>query len=156
NDSAGKDTLYTYNGFGELLSATDPSGNVSSIHHIAARGFKDSMDDPDMGHWTYTYDALGQMLTQTDAKSQVTKFEYDELGRVKVRTDGFGSASPGVATFTYDTATYGVGQLAGVTAPGSYSESYSYDSSGRRSQMTTVAAGNTFTVGYGYEPNIGK
>lgn len=156
-DAAGKHTNYTYNSFGELLTATDPGGNVSSIHYIASRGFKDASDDPDMGHWSYTYDELGQVLTQTDAKNQVTKFVYDALGRIETRTDGFGSGSPEVSVFTYDTAVggYGVGQLYAVTSP-NYAESYAYDSKGRRSQMTTTAFGTNYVMDYGYDPNHGK
>jgi RHS repeat-associated protein len=155
-DSAGKYTTYTYNGFGELLSAGDSAGNVSSIHYIAARGFKDYSDDPDMGHTSFTYDALGQVLTQTDAKNQTTTFTYDSLGRTKTRIDHGGGAA-NTTTFTWDTASsgYGVGQLAGVTSPGGYSETFNYDNKGRRSQHTTVAAGTSFVVDYSYHASLG-
>jgi RHS repeat-associated protein len=156
-DTAGKDTLYRYNGFGELLATTDPLGNVSSLHYIAARGFKDFMDDPDMGHWTYTYDALGQMLTQTDAKSQTTTFAYDELGRTEKRID-HGGGTANTTQWNWDNAAsgYGVGQLASVTSPGGYSQTYAYDSKRRRTQMTTVANGTSFVVDSTYDVSTGK
>jgi YD repeat-containing protein len=31
------------------------------------RGNKISMNDPDMGIWSYTYNALGELIRQTDA-----------------------------------------------------------------------------------------
>jgi RHS repeat-associated protein len=153
-DAAGKNTNYTYNGFGELLSATDPAGNASTIHYNI-RGFKDYSNDPDLGHWVFTYDALGQMLTQVDAKNQITTFTYDQLGRSATRIDHGGGVA-NTTTWTWDTAVKGVGQLAMVTSPGSYSETYLYDTVGRRSKQTTVANAGTYVMDYGYDASTGK
>jgi YD repeat-containing protein len=85
-----------------------------------------------MGTWSYTYDALGELLTQTDAKSQVTTLTYDLLGRVTQRSE-----ADLTATWTYDTASHGVGLLASEATPSGsagqtgYSRTYAYDTLSR-------------------------
>lgn len=135
-DEAGKHTIYTYKPFGELAAATDPLNNKSSITYNI-RGFRTGIADPDKGTWTYTNDALGRALTQMDAKAQVTTFTYDEVNRIEAREDSPGGAA-NRTTWVWDTAVKGVGRLASVTSPGGYQETYTYDSRGRQSQVTTV------------------
>lgn len=43
-------TNYTYDAFGQPRSVTDALSNTSSIAYNAA-GFRETSDDPDMGHW---------------------------------------------------------------------------------------------------------
>jgi RHS repeat-associated protein len=150
-DEALKHTVYTHNAFGELRTVTDPLSNTTSVNYNV-RGFKQNSTDPDMGFWEFTYDALGQMLTQTDAKTQITAFTYDVLGRMSSRTD-HGSQ---LTTWNWDTAANGKGQLGSVTAPGGYSETHTYDNRSRRSSVTTVAAGSSYTVDYGYDAALGQ
>src|SRR5690606_23425101 len=46
-----------------------------------AFGRKVTMDDPDMGEWSYTYDALGNLKSQTDALGQSLCFWVDRFNR---------------------------------------------------------------------------
>ena len=80
-DTSTTTTSYVYDAFGDLLTTTDPSGNVIS-NTFDVRGRKTAMSDPDMGGWTYNYDALSELTSQTDAKSQTTSLTYDLLGRL--------------------------------------------------------------------------
>jgi len=153
-DEAVKHTAYTYNAFGDLRTVTDPAGNTTAMTYNI-RGFKATQNDPDMGNWSYTYDALGQMLTQLDAKNQTTTFTYDVLGRTKTRDDHPGGSS-NRTTWTWDTATNGKGLLASVTSPGSYSETYTYDTKSRPLTSSTVANGTTFVMEYAYNSTTGR
>jgi YD repeat-containing protein len=60
---------YTYNSDGDLLTATDPQGNVT----------------------TYTYDANDNLLTKTDALGNTTTYTYDANNHVLTET----TAGPG-------------------------------------------------------------
>ena len=74
-NSAHVKELFTYDGFGNLATATDPNGTVTS----------------------YTYDKLGRVLTETRAFGQpeaaTTTYQYDAFGRIVKVTDARGNAS---------------------------------------------------------------
>ena len=44
-----------------------------------------SMNDPDMGYWSYTYDTNGNLVSQTDAKNQTILFQFDSLNRITLK-----------------------------------------------------------------------
>jgi RHS repeat-associated protein len=112
------------------------------------RGFKTSMQDPDMGTWNYTsYSAFGELLSQTDAKNQTISMGYDALGRMTSRTDG----SEGTTAWYYDTSAYGVGKIGYVTAPNGYREDYVYDDKGRVSQVKRTMDGAYYYVDQTYD-----
>lgn len=91
------------------------------------------MNDPDMGAWSYAYNALGELIRQVDAKAQTVTLQYDKLGRMT------GRAEPDLtSTWTYDTATKGIGKLASASSGNGYSRSHSYDTLGRLSSTSTV------------------
>jgi len=143
---------YVYDAFGNLTTTrvrkTDGS-YVSTTLTYDLRGRKTAMSDPDMGNWSYGYNALGELTTQTDAKSQTVTMGYDALGRMTSRVE-----AEGTTTWTYDTASgAGVGKLASVSSPGSYSETYTYDSLGRASAVSRVVDGSTYTTSQQYDGN---
>jgi RHS repeat-associated protein len=140
-------TAFEYDPFGNLTKTTDANGNVTVLTYDL-RGRKISMADPDMGTWTYVYDVLGQLKQQIDAKSQVTTMAYDLLGRMTGRTE-----TGLVSTWTYDTATKGIGKLASASADNGYSRVHTYDTLGRPSSTAiTVATGvATYTTSVGYD-----
>jgi RHS repeat-associated protein len=143
-DADGHSTYYAYDPFGNLTATTDPNGHQIVVSYDVM-GRKTGMIDPDMGTWSYTYNGAGEMLTQTDTKHQTTTTTYDNLGRMISRvTPEFTS------TWTYDTATNGIGKLAAETNGPNYSKSYGYDSYGRPSAETTTLD-TTYTIGTTYD-----
>src|SRR5581483_3942394 len=153
------ETDYTYDAFGNVLTTSVANNNsainggsaitTSFLYDLAGR--KTQMTDPDMGTWHYAYDAAGELTSQTDAKGQITTVRYDQLGRL-VRRDEI----EGTTTWTYDTAAHGIGKLAQVDAPNSYSETYVYDSLGRPYTTTRViktsSSTESFSIGQDYDP----
>ena len=100
------------------------------------RGFKTSMNDPDMGVWSYQYSALGELKQQTDAKLQVTTMTYDLLGRLTNRSE------PSlISNWYYDTykgggeCAGGKGKLCQVESNNGYNRTYSYDTLGRATEV---------------------
>ncbi len=150
-DAAGSDTDYEYDAFGNLLKTRDFYSNEITLGYNI-RGFKTSQSDPDLGAWTYDYFPAGELKSQTDAKSQTVQFTYDKLSRPLTRVE-----SEGTTTWTWGTsaASKNIGQLESVSSPGSYSETYSYDSLGRPSQASIVADGTTYLVNQAYNSSTG-
>ena len=92
-----------------------------------------------------TYNVLDQLLTKTDARSQVTSYSYDLLGRTIERVEPVVTSN-----WTYDTAVKGIGKLATASTNGGYSRSHTYDALGRPDQTTLTidTAAYSFTTSY--------
>lgn len=148
------DTLvsFLYDPFGNLTQTTDPLGNVTALTYDL-RGRKSEMVDRDMGRWTYRYNALGELAWQCEPVSRAiqsvsgdcadavaSRMTYDKLGRMLSRTE-----RDLTSTWTWDTATKGVGKLAQVTSINSYSRTHAYDTLGRPSSITVTIGSDTFT-----------
>jgi len=136
-------TTYQYDALGNLAKVIDALGNQTTIDNDL-HGRKKSIDDPDMGVWTYRYDSLGELMSQTDNNNQTKAATYDPLGRLKTRT-----TLEGTSTWTYDTATNGIGKIASVTGPNgpnSYQESFTYDSKGRPDTHTVTIDATNYTT----------
>ncbi|AFZ10870.1 RHS repeat-associated core domain protein (plasmid) [Oscillatoria nigro-viridis PCC 7112] len=112
-------------------------------------------DDGKLGGWVtngggeikFTYNEAGQLETETDPSGSVTRYGYDQIGRVKSVKD----ESTGVETIYHYDALVGVdpdpgvadnliGKLAGITvvldANTRYTTSYTYNSNGQMKTMT--------------------
>ncbi len=136
---------HDYDALGNLTSTV--AAGVTTTLAYDLRGRKTSMVDPDMGTWLYRYNIFGELIWQKDAKGQVSTLAYDALGRLTSRVE-----TEGTTTWTYDTsATKGVGKLHTVSAPGSYSETYTYDSYGRPSALARVIDGSTYSTSQTYD-----
>ena len=143
-DANAQTVNYRYDPFGNLIKTTDPASNVITLSYDTL-GRKVSMDDPDMGQWIYGYNAFGELIEQTDAKSQSTTMDYDSLGRMVSRTE-----LEGTTTWTYDNKNTGVGQVGDISGPGQ-SESLSYDTLGRVSQISRSVFGTTKNTDLTYD-----
>jgi RHS repeat-associated protein len=108
NTSAeGRRATFAYDGSGNLISVTDPMGNVSGTPP---------------GHFTtrYTYDSFGQPLTSTDANGNTTHFaDYDQNGFPRTTTDALGH----VTRTTYDA----IGNVVATTDANQKTSTYTYD-----------------------------
>ena len=147
-DALSHTTTYVYDAFDNLLTATDYVSNVTT-NIFDLRSNKTSSTDPDMGHWTYAYDSLGELITQTDAKSQTTTLTYDKLRRVTQRVE-----ADLTSTWTWDTATHGIGYLAvaaatGTAGPtGGYKRTMTYDIYSRPTGATVSDTAGTTSYPY--------
>ncbi|MFJ3249073.1 RHS repeat-associated core domain-containing protein [Streptomyces sp. NPDC086782] len=108
-------TKYTYTPRGELLKLTDPAGN-NWRYTYDLLGRQQTSSDPDKGTTTNKYDDRGQLTTVDDARLDTPAlwYGYDNLGRQTELREGSGTGKRR-ASWTYDTATDGKGQLAEST-----------------------------------------
>ncbi len=97
---------YTYDTYGNRISATDPLGNKTT-YAFDTIGRMTSMVTPkgnvSHGHplqftWTYTYDAFGNRLTVTDPLADKTTNHYDPNQNLDKVTDADGN----ITTNVYD------------------------------------------------------
>jgi RHS repeat-associated protein len=147
-------TSYAYDAVGQVLSMTDPAGNLTR-NTWDLLGNQTSVDDPDLGLRKATYDLDGNLKTQTDAKNKTITYAYDALDRVTSKTYADGSK----ATFDYDEAGHGAskGLLTSVYDPSASgcpqgkAESYVYEASGQVSQRTKCIDGRSMTTGFTYD-----
>src|SRR5262249_12457431 len=158
-DALGNVTTYYYDPFGNLLQTVDATGKNVVVNAYDLRGRKTQSNDPDLGIWSYNYNTLGQLVSQTDAKNQPSQtpsaqFTYDALRRLTQRVEADMTAS-----WTYDTAQYGIGKLAAASATGgaagtnAFQRAMSYDSLGRPSQVATTIDGTVYNISGTYDPN---
>ncbi len=135
---------YKYDAYGNLLE-TNANGVLTTMSYDQ-RGRKTGMTDADMGTWSYSYNVLGELISQTDAKNQVVTMVYDILGRMTSRVE-----AEGTTTWTYDTATKGIGKIHQVSGPNGYLEVATYDSLGRPDTTATTISGTVYNTSLTYD-----
>ncbi|MGH9212796.1 MAG: RHS repeat-associated core domain-containing protein [Acidimicrobiales bacterium] len=156
--TAWRSTSYGYDLAGDLLSITDPAGNIITYTYNRA-GWKVTADDPDAGASSYGYDLMGNQTTVTDALGGVLFTAYDQINRPTERRQG-GSTGTVLATWEYD-ATGEKGLLnrsTRVTGQGNWvNDVPGYDARSRPlGESLTVPAGipglsNSYTTEFGYD-----
>ncbi len=159
-DEGANTIRYTYDLAGNTKRIdVNADGTTTTEFQYDLRARKLWMKDPSKGEWQYHYNAFGELLAQKDAEGNVICHEYDTLGRMIRRVDGFGesswktrasnncSSAPTDSVITewqYDTATFGLGKLHQVSDNQGYLEVYSYDSFGRVESVAKTIEKETF------------
>ena len=148
-DHASSQTLFGYDHVGNMVSMDPQVGGQAAITVMTYDdlGRKETMDDPDKGYWTYEYNHFGELVKQTDAEGQVQEMGYDGMGRMVSRIDRLvnNGAAQAHAVWNYDSAPYGLGQIADVQdLESGYLKVYSYDSLGRQNGVTTTIGTDTY------------
>ena len=138
-------TSYEYDATENLTKVTQGSQSPRLFAYNALGQLTDTTF-PENGHTGYGYDTAGNLTSKTDARGVVITMDYDELNRAKTRT--YSDGTPTI-TYSYDTATLGVGRPASVTSTVS-SYSFSYDALGRAISSTQTTDGTAYTIGYQY------
>ena len=138
-------TQFTYDHQGNMTTMADPANNATTIAYDLV-GRKTQSNDPDKGQWTYAYNRFGELMLQTDAKGQAQAMTYDALGRIATRIDKTsGGTTEGSTIWSYDTAAFGLGQLASLQDTQSgYLRSVLYDSLGRADEIITNFDGGIY------------
>lgn len=136
---------WTYNGFGQVLTAKGPRTDLDDS--VRFTYFTDTTADHTRGDLsTYTdalgritqftnYDAHGQLLRSVDPNGLVSEMTYDLRQRVKTAKVGTMTTS-----FDYDPA----GNLTMLTLPDTTALTYTYDAASRLTGIAD-AAGNSVT-----------
>ncbi len=144
---------YTYNSYGQALTANDPNGNVTKYSYGSNGGLATVTDA--LGHVTKyaSYDANGRLLSMTDPNGLVTVLTYDKIGRLTSKTAGTEKTG-----YAYDA----VGNLTQLTRPDGSYLAFTYDAAHRLTGIrdaagdsivyTLDAAGNRTKVQV-YDPN---
>ena len=125
-DHAGTAVTHSYNAWGQVTSTTTSGTGVSAVTvsmAYDARGRRTGMTDPDRGAWAYAWNGFDELVKQTDALGNYQALGYDGLGRLTTRSDYTPDGSDAdteadleaTATWTYDGAGNGLGQLQTVT-----------------------------------------
>ncbi|MEW6131237.1 MAG: RHS repeat-associated core domain-containing protein, partial [Acidobacteriota bacterium] len=114
-----------------------------------------SINDGTGTYWTtkYAYTDFDAVETKTDARGVITTFSYDTMNRLTGISYNVGStgvpATPSVS-YTFDNGATSAtkGLLLSVSISGQSSESYSYDSFGRLSNVTATIGAKTYSTSF--------
>lgn len=144
-DAGSGATSYQRDAQRRLKQVTDAYSSVTFSANYNVRGMVTSKTTMDAGTVTLVPNALGEVTSRTDAKSQTRTMAYDALGRMTQRVE-----PEGTQTFTWGNSATAknIGRLQGMAGPG-YSESYTFDSIGRRITRS-VTADATYQYSYAY------
>ena len=167
-DATGKATTYTYNGFGELVKQVSPDSGQTTFTYDNAGNLASETDARGITV-SYRYDALNRLTRTTypDTDESIAFFydntandnkgvgrltgvvteaginrnyHYGELGELLTETYAVGSQSYNLS-YQYDAA----GQLTGMTYPSGRTLTYTLNSDGQITAMTTLASGQNRT-----------
>ena len=99
DDTADLETVYAYDGSGNLKSVTDANSNVTEYLYDQFNRLWQVIQ-PGNVTTVYGYDIHGNLASVTDAEGHVTLYTYDDMGRL-VETD---SPDTGNCLYSYDAA----------------------------------------------------
>lgn len=145
---------YSYSPLGELLTVTDPNGNVTT-NTWDMLGKLRKVQSPDLGMRTITYDLAGNLKTRTDARNRTITYTHDPLGRPKTKTYQSGQT----VTWNYDEVGYGAskGRLTSVsdltkgTCAQGHTSEFTYDLLGSVTKQVKCIDGMSYTTGFGHD-----
>lgn len=135
-----------YDQLGNLLTSTDPAGNITSYTYDQ-RGLTATVTAPDNSVTHTTYDNDGEQLSVTDGNGATTNTTWNYLGHKKTSTqlERYPTPASYTTTYSYDTN----GRPQSVTSPTGVITQTQYDNVGELSSSTD-GAGNKTTYGYDF------
>nr|WP_319392652.1 RHS repeat-associated core domain-containing protein [uncultured Desulfobacter sp.] len=150
-DALGNITQYQYDGNGNKTAVTDALGHTSTYTYDAANrlieetipcGLEDS--DTSVIRKTYTYYDDGKLesettdITDADHEDITVFYEYDQLGHLFQKTDGYNSSDPQATAYRYDA----LGNLTGIINPLGDRQTFVYDGNGNKTAEQHYDTGN--------------
>ncbi len=146
-------TNYTYDAADNLTQITDALSNIRTFTYdglgrrLTAQDLHASADAT-FGSWSYTYDHQGNLTSSTNPNSNVVNRTYDKLNRML--TENYTGAAGTEVTNTYDSCTYGLGQLC-IASSTAAKITNSYDVLGRLASTTNAILGIPYSLIYTYD-----
>ena len=132
-------TSFAYNGNGNLVTTTNPKGDVTTLAYNSAGNVSNSTDAENRVT-QFTYDARNRLITVLDADLKTTQYGYDPKGNLTQVRD----AKNQLTTFVYD----GLDRLASATNPLGFTETFTYDGNGN---LTSTTNRNSQTIAFNYD-----
>ncbi|MFW6187053.1 MAG: RHS repeat-associated core domain-containing protein, partial [Actinomycetota bacterium] len=170
-DDAGNKSLYTFNGAGNPLTATDAMAAEAKLTYNADGTVATALAPGNGTNATrYTYDANKQLIKVTPVTGSslgVKDFTYDAFGRLATATDGRGNKT----TYSYDKVdrmtkidfsdatadvsyTYDGDGMTTKRVDGSGTTTWAYDNLGRLVSRANTAGGGEIRYGYDLASNL--
>ena len=132
-------TSFTYDSRGNLLTATNPKGDVTALAYDGS-GNVITSTDAENRVTQFTYDPRNRLVTVLDADLKTTQYGYDPKGNLSQVRD----AKNQITTFTYD----GLDRLISATNPLGLTETFVYDGNGN---LTSTTNRNGQTIAFNYD-----
>jgi len=126
-DKMGRQTLFGYDGSGNMVEATDAFGNASKFTYNS-RGLVISSVGPQGNETLYEYDAKGNLSKVIDPLNRATELSYDSAGNLVQVKDAMNR----VTQMSYDA----MGRLLSSTAADGGVTRYAYDANGNLLTLT--------------------
>jgi YD repeat-containing protein len=128
------------------------SRNYSTVRTFDAAGRLQSTSDPDTGLTSFSYNAFDEIIhVETGKSSSTIDIRRDRIGREIGRV----SSIDGTSCRRWDAAPHGIGALTSVTSADGVTQSFLYDSLGRRRSETWTVDSEVFTQTTRYD-GIGR
>jgi RHS repeat-associated protein len=154
SDALGYTVTQAYDAAGSLIGVTDSLGNslLSGVQYqYGIKPFRVAATDADLGAWIYGYDSVGEIIDWRDAKSQNFSMSYDALSRPVSRTEpdlytqwtyGSSPSADNVGQLIQECSATGSPTPTTCGASPQYSETRTYDTTGRLSTRAIAENGN--------------
>jgi RHS repeat-associated protein len=133
-------TVFGYDAYGNLVSRTDPEGNVATFAYDSLDRLA-SVTDHESNSKSFTYYPDGSLKSRTDQESQNTQYAYDSDNQLYQIT------YPDLSTMTF---TYEDNGLVATITDASGTVSFEYDDVNRLSAADGALAGTVDRVSYQY------
>lgn len=146
-DANGTTTRYEYNSRNQLIKTTDALGN-STVYAYGGNSCPScgggvdkltALSDANNNVTRYDYDSLGRLMKETDPLGKTTSYTHDAKGNLIARTDAKGQT----ISYSYDAN----GRLLKKSYPDNTEESFSYDAMGN----ILTAANKNIAYSFSYD-----
>lgn len=157
-DSGQNTVKYAYYADGSLKYAqvgNDANTRVCMEYDDARNQTK--LTDPDYGAIVSQYNAYGQLVSSVNPRDMITRYQYDELGRVTQRDEGPMNGDTVTTIWKYGETGNQLGLLKSINYnDGRQVLNYAYDQLNRVSTIKEGYDGHTLVSLYQYDPHTGR
>ena len=143
--SDGSQYTYTYDGHGNLLTATDATGTTTFTYDPVTE-YLTEVAYPNGTSLTFSYDAGGRRIKMVDQTGFTTNYSYNAQGQLAGLTDGSGNQ---IVSYTYDAD----GRLSKTTNGNGTYTTYQYDADGNILHLINYAPGGAIDSRFDYGYN---